>query len=40
MVVHVHAGFLWERDNLEDLGIDEDKIKTDLKKLGWERGLY
>lgn len=43
MVVHVHAGFLlkspWERDLLDDLGIDGDKIKTNLQELGWERGV-
>jgi hypothetical protein len=43
MVGHVHAGILlkspWERDHLEDLGIDGDKIKTNLQELGWKRGL-
>jgi len=43
MVVQVHAGFLlkspWERDHLEDLSIDGDRIKTNLQELGWEPGL-
>jgi len=43
MVVHVHIEFLlkspWERDHLEDLGIDRDKVKTNLQELGWDRGL-
>jgi hypothetical protein len=33
----VFVGNLWERDNLEDLGIDGRKNhKTDLQEIGWE----
>jgi hypothetical protein len=39
----VHSGLAWkklmERDQLEDLSVDEDNIKMDIQETGWGRGL-
>jgi len=32
----VLVGNLKERDHLEDLGVEEVNIRTDLKRTGWE----
>ena len=39
----VHTGCWWrelkERNQLEDLGVDSDNIKTDFQEVGW-RGAW